>query len=178
MCHSLVYSSVYKPCVPCVWCQLVSCVLTFGWINVVWRKIPLSPCSWSPEKHDKINGQWYMCHCILFSFVPSTKFCMSVRNYYFFLYTGVQFKVVLFYFYSSMFLARYLYFQLSTFFEYIFHLCYDQIKRETFQARAPTSLQRQAESNQRSYHFKISKCQWNYLHAMSCSYQKSRLNLL
>ncbi len=38
VCHSLVYSS--EPCVPCVWFLLVSCVLTFGWINVVWRKVP------------------------------------------------------------------------------------------------------------------------------------------
>ncbi len=50
-----------------------------------------------------------------------------------------------------MFLARYLYFQLSTFFEYILHLCYDQIKQETFQTRAPTSLQRQAKPAQLSF---------------------------
>ncbi len=50
--------------------------------------------------------------CILFSFLLLTKLlyvCQKKKCIYFF-NNWVQFKAVLFYFYSSMFLARYLYF--------------------------------------------------------------------
>ncbi len=53
-----------------------------------------------------------LCHCNLFCFLPLTKFlnvCLKRTNFYFF-NTRVQIKSVLFYFYSSMYLARYLYF--------------------------------------------------------------------
>ncbi len=82
VCHSLVYSS--EPCVPCVWFQLVSCVLTFGWINVVWRKIPLSPCSRSPEKRDRTaDHNRYLCTMSPRLFVPVFFFFFRVFLFFF-----------------------------------------------------------------------------------------------
>ncbi len=75
-----------------------------------------------------------LCHCILFRFLPLTKLLyVSQKNKYFYFFnTRVQFKVVLFNFFSSMFLAtsfllsniftEYLYLHLSKMFEYFLHL--------------------------------------------------------
>ncbi len=68
-----------------------------------------------------------LCHCILFHFLPLNKLlnvCQK-RKYFYFFNTCVQFKVVLFTFYSSMFLARYFFFCTFTWviLEYFWHLC-------------------------------------------------------
>ncbi len=53
----------------------------------------------------------YIClieFCFVFSFKIKLLFVCQKKKYFYFFNTSVQFKIVLFYFYSSLFLARYL----------------------------------------------------------------------